>query len=342
MIEGGIFSGNHWLFLGLVVTFSGLVSWLTIALMLRFGRVGPIDQPNLRSLHRVAVPRSGGVGIFVGIVVSLVVATPPMTLWIALGALVGISLFDDFRPLPVRTRFLVQLAAAAGVTWVLMPPEWGVAGHLLSVLCVVWMTNLYNFMDGSNGLAGGMAVFGFAAYALVASVSGQFELALWSAGISAAAGGFLVFNFDPARIFMGDVGSVPLGFLAAILGLHGLWLGIWPAWFPLLVFSVFIVDATVTLCRRGLRGEKVWLPHREHYYQRLIQSGWSHRRLALAAYILMFFTAGSACLLIAARSSAQVLVITAWAMTYVLLMRAINRRAAGIPGRVMNLPDEEE
>jgi len=86
----------------------------------------------------------------------------------------------------------------------------------------------------------------------------------------------------------------------------------------------------VTLLRRGLRREKVWLAHREHYYQRLIQSGWSHRRLALAAYLLMFATAGSACLLIAAPPMVQVLVIAAWGAAYVLLMRAVDRRASGI------------
>lgn len=329
MIEAGIASENRWLVLGLVAALSALASWLVIGLMLRFGRVGPIDRPNYRSLHQVAVPRSGGVGILAGIVVGLVAAMPPMTLWIALGGLVGVSLLDDFRPLPARIRLLIQFVAAALATWTLVPPEWGVVGQVVSVLCVVWMTNLYNFMDGANGLAGGMAVFGFAGYALVASFAGQFDLAIWSACIAAAAGGFLVFNFDPARIFMGDVGSVPLGFLAAVLGLEGLRLGAWPAWFPLLVFSVFIVDATVTLLRRGLRGEKVWLAHREHYYQRLIQSGWSHRRLALNAYLLMVATAGSACLLIVTPPIAQVLVIAIWGMTYVLLMRAIDRRASG-------------
>jgi len=298
MIESELFSSNRWLFLGLLAVLSGLVSWLTIASMLRFGRVGPIDQPNHRSLHQVAVPRSGGIGILAGMLVGFLAAMPPLALWLALGGLVGVSLLDDFRSLPALFRLLIQLAAAAAVTWTMMPPGWGVAGYLFSVLCILWMSNLYNFMDGANGLAGGMAVFGFAAYALAAASAGQFDLAVWSACIAAAAAGFLVFNFDPARIFMGDVGSVPLGFLAAVLGLHGFWLGAWPAWFPLLVFSVFIVDATTTLLRRGLRGEKVWIAHREHYYQRLIQSGWSHRRLALAAYLLMFATAGGACLLL--------------------------------------------
>lgn len=330
MIEGEIFSDNQWLFLGLVVIFSGFMSWLTIFFMLRFGRVGPIDLPNHRSLHQVAVPRSGGIGILGGIAVGFAVAMPPVSLWVALGGLVGISLLDDFRPLPARVRFLTQLVAASLAAWIWVPPEWGLVGQVASVLFMVWMANLYNFMDGANGLAGGMAVFGFAAYALAASLAGQLELAVWSACIAAAAGGFLAFNFDPARIFMGDVGSVPLGFLAAVLGLRGLQLDVWPAWFPLLVFSVFIVDATVTLLRRGLRREKVWLAHREHYYQRLIQSGWSHRRLALAAYLLMFATAGSACLLIAAPPMVQVLVIAAWGAAYVLLMRAVDRRASGI------------
>ncbi len=138
-----------------------------------------------------------------------------------------------------------------------------------------------------------------------------------------------MFNFDPARIFMGDVGSVPLGFLAALFGFHGWWSGAWPAWFPPLVFSVFIVDATVTLLRRGLRGEKVWLPHREHFYQRLIQSGWSHRHLAVAAYLLMFATGSTACLALAAPPELLALLIAAWCVAYFLLLRGIDRHAPG-------------
>ena len=342
MIGAGMVADNFWWVLGLTVGSSGLVSWLTIFFMLRFGRVGPIDQPNHRSLHQVAVPRSGGIGILGGIVIGFAVAMPPMIFWIAVGGLACVSLLDDFRPLPARVRFLTQLVAAGLATWVLVPAEWGLVVQVAAVFFMVWMANLYNFMDGSNGLAGGMTVFGFAAYALAASLAGQFDLAIWSACIAAAAGGFLVFNFDPARIFMGDVGSVPLGFLAAALGLQGLQQGVWPVWFPLLVFSVFIVDATVTLLRRGLRREKVWLAHREHFYQRLIQSGWSHRRLALNAYLLMFATAGSACLLIAAPPNAQILAIVAWGAAYVLLMRVIDFQAPRISGSARDLPTERE
>jgi len=161
----------------------------------------------------------------------------------------------------------------------------------LLILAVGWITNLYNFMDGSDGLAGGMSVIGFGAYALAAGAS---PLATVSLCIAAAAGAFLVFNFHPARIFLGDVGSIPLGFLAGALGLVG-WRGdAWPLWFPLLVFAPFIADATVTLARRAARGERVWQAHREHYYQRLVRSRLGHRGTAALAYVAMGLCAAAA------------------------------------------------
>ncbi|MGH8746214.1 MAG: glycosyl transferase, partial [Burkholderiales bacterium] len=98
---------------------------------------------------------------------------------------------------------------------------------------------------------------------------------------------FLVRNFPPARIFMGDVGSVPLGFLAGALGLIGWNDGVWPLWFPLLVFAPFVCDATLTLLKRLARGERVWQAHREHYYQRLVRMGFGHRGTALIEYAVM-------------------------------------------------------
>ena len=330
MFDGNFVPGTRWLFLGAVSIASLCVSWLTIALMLRLGHVGPIDQPNHRSLHAIAVPRSGGIGILCGTLVGIVAAMPSLAFWIAFGCLVGVSLLDDFRPLPARQRFLVQVMAAVTVTWTLVPADWGVAGQVFSVLVVVWMTNLFNFMDGANGLAGGMAVFGFSAYAVAALLAGQGNLAVLSACVAGAAAGFLGVNLDPARIFMGDVGSIPLGFLAAVAGLYGVWLGAWPVWFPLLGFSVFIVDATWTLLRRAVRKEKVWVAHREHLYQRLIRSGWSHRRLALAAYLLMVATNLSACLVLAASPTVQSVLLVVWVVTYLFLIRAIDRRTPGI------------
>lgn len=321
-------SANPWLVGGILVPLSAMLSWFVIALMLHFGQFGPLDLPNHRSLHQIAVPRSGGIGILCGAMLAFLVVVPPLAFWVALGSLVGVSLLDDYRPQPARVRLAVQLFAALLAVSAFAPAKWGATHYLLAVLSVVWMTNLFNFMDGANGLAGGMTGIGFAAYAVTASLGGTIDLALFSACVAAAALGFLRFNFDPARIFMGDVGSVPLGFLAAVIGLEGFILGAWPAWFPPLVFSPFIVDATVTLMRRGWRREKVWIAHREHYYQRLIRSGWSHRRLALSAYVLMFASAVSACLLISAPLYAAWTAITAWLLAYVGLLLLIDRHTS--------------
>jgi UDP-N-acetylmuramyl pentapeptide phosphotransferase/UDP-N-acetylglucosamine-1-phosphate transferase len=112
--------------------------------------------------------------------------------------------------------------------------------------------------------------------------------------LAAAALGFLLFNFPPAKIFLGDVGSVPLGFLAGALGLQGWRDDLWPLWFPVVVFAPFIADASATLVRRALRGEKVWQAHREHYYQRLVRLGFGHRGTAYVAYALMLVCAALA------------------------------------------------
>ncbi len=146
--------------------------------------------------------------------------------------------------------------------------------------------------------------------------------------LTAAATGFLVFNFSPAKVFMGDAGSVPLGFLAGTFGLAGWQEEVWPAWFPLLVFSPFVVDASATLMKRVLRREKFWQAHREHYYQRLVRMGWSHRRLALFEYVLMVACGISALILLSAGLQLQVLGLSAWVAIYAGLMLFIDRRWA--------------
>lgn len=232
-----------------------------------------------------------------------------------------VSWIDDRRHVPIPVRFGVQIVAA--VVWVgsFDLNLWSA----IAVVSLVWMANLYNFMDGSDGLAGGMAIFGFGAYSAAAWLSGDITLSLLGSAIAAAALGFLRFNFPPARMFMGDVGSVPLGFAAGALGYQGWAQGLWPWWFPLLVFSPFVMDATLTLLRRGLRGERVWQAHREHYYQRLVRMGWSHRKTALAEYGLMFLTALSALVLTRMPAAAQLLGLVCWAGIYALLAWRIDR-----------------
>ncbi|MDD5296573.1 MAG: glycosyltransferase family 4 protein [Rhodocyclaceae bacterium] len=311
----------------LAILASGLASALIISAMLRYSHALPMDEPNHRSLHAAPVPRSGGIGIMAGASLGWAILAHDaggiaLLVLPALG-LCAFSLLDDVRGLSVIWRLVVQLLAAAFAVLNLGGPA-GIPGALLAVLAITWMTNLFNFMDGANGLAGGMALFGFGFYALAAYLAGATGLALTAACLASAAAGFLLFNFDPARIFMGDAGSIPLGFLAAVLGLAGWMKGCWPLLFPVLVFSPFIVDASVTLARRLLRREKVWHAHREHYYQRLIRMGRSHRKTALAEYALMLACGLAGLSLLGRSGTSQLLAALACLGAYALIMFRID------------------
>jgi len=247
------------------------------------------DIPNDRSLHTLPTPRVGGWGI-VPVCVVLLLALAPALWLIAVGAagLAAMSQIDDRRGLPARVRFSAHLVAVVAliVVYPAAAPWWLLAGV---GFVMVWLTNLYNFMDGADGLAGGMALFGFGAYGAAALTGPNTspDLAVAGAAVAGAALGFLLLNFHPARLFLGDAGSIPLGFLAGALGYWGWRADAWPIWFPALVFAPFIADASVTLLRRLLRGEKFWQAHREHYYQRMVRSGVGHRRTALYWYLIM-------------------------------------------------------
>lgn len=329
-----------------------------------------LDQPNHRSLHTTPTPRIGGLGVVVGVlgggavIVANLLENPPapnlqilLLLLALLSLLSGFCFIDDKRGLSAAVRLPVHLLVAllwvscilnvsflatffikvgAGDTafhFLQSAIEHALAHPLLLITLTFglgWMMNLYNFMDGANGLAGGMAVFGFGAYSAALYFSGQPALAAFALAIAASALAFLCFNFDPARIFLGDVGSISLGFLAGALGLWGWQSAAWPAWFPLLVFSPFIVDATVTLFARALRGEKVWQAHRDHAYQRLIRMGWSHQRLALSAYALMAACAASALVLRVAPSASVMAGIAFWILIYTALLGTVMWRWHGL------------
>jgi len=276
---------------------AALVTLLAITILL-FSKLGKEiqDIPNERSLHEVPIPRIGGVGLMAGVLTAWALMLMSLAWWVVLPllALFVVSLLDDKRGLPVRLRLLVHVIAAA-----LLVFGSGIAAQNILLVflvfpCVVWMTNLYNFMDGSDGLAGGMTFFGFTMYGLAALMHGDDTQAMLNFSVGAAALGFLYYNLYPAKVFMGDAGSIPLGFLAAAMGLWGWEKELWPGWFPLLVFSPFVADATVTLLKRTVRGAKITEAHREHYYQRLVQIGWGHRNVALFSYALMFAAGASA------------------------------------------------
>ncbi len=251
-----------------------------------------LDRPNERSLHQHPVPRIGGLAVLLGMAMAWLMTRNVLALstLMFIAPLIVISVFDDFKSVRPLWRLLVQFAVALWVLANLGLGAWPWGLYAGALIMLVWGANLYNFMDGSDGLAGGMTVFGFGAYAWVAVSTGHTEFAAQAATISTAALGFLLFNFAPARIFLGDAGSIPLGFLAALLGIQGVMLKIWPTWFPFLVFSPFIVDATVTLFKRALRKESLWQAHRAHYYQRLVRMGWGHKRTALVFYAAMLIS----------------------------------------------------
>jgi UDP-GlcNAc:undecaprenyl-phosphate/decaprenyl-phosphate GlcNAc-1-phosphate transferase len=272
------------------ILFSFAATMILLALFLRNKALLQIsDIPNERSLHAVPIPRFGGLAIMFGVPAGWIAAFVPAdwALLFAVMLLIAISFLDDARGMARRWRFLAHVTAAGVFVYVNIYPAVSPVICALLVVAIIWMVNLYNFMDGSDGLAGGMALFGFTFYGIGALMMGDLTFAMMNFCVAGAALGFLFYNFNPAKVFLGDGGSVPLGFLAAAMGLTGWVKGLWPFWFPIVVFSPFVVDATITITKRLFRGKKIWQPHREHYYQRLVQMGWGHKKTALAEYVLM-------------------------------------------------------
>lgn len=283
-----------------------------------------IDVPNERSLHSMPIPRFGGIAIMTGITIaSLALPTLWWVLTIAI-SLAVLSAVDDFRGLSPFIRLAGHFACSFAFSYHIL------AGCLfwqivLSALCVSWMTNLFNFMDGSDGLAGGMGLLGFLVYGICAFLLQETALFIFCMSISAACLGFLCFNFSPAKVFMGDAGSVPLGFLAAAIGIIGTLNGIWGIWLPIVVFSPFIVDATVTLMKRMLRGERLWVAHKQHYYQRLIQMGISHKRTAFLYYTTMAIC-GTGAVLAQGNILAKSIFFPFIAISYLILMALVDKK----------------
>jgi UDP-N-acetylmuramyl pentapeptide phosphotransferase/UDP-N-acetylglucosamine-1-phosphate transferase len=249
-----------------------------------------MDRPNERSMHTRPTPRIGGACLMLAVLgcCLLLVGAQVWGIVVPAAGLALVSFLDDIYNLPAGLRWFFQFLAAAGIIY-LFPPDLQFAIPL--ALAIVWVTNLYNFMDGIDGLAGGMTLFGFGFYAYAGWEAGDMTLAIMSALLAGAGLGFLLFNFPPSRIFMGDTGAIPLGFLAAVLGYYGYLRGDWAWWFPFLVFLPFLLDATVTLLRRLMRGQRIWQAHRLHFYQRMAQR-LGHRPTTLSWYAAMAVTGG--------------------------------------------------
>lgn len=265
-----------------------------------------IDRPNQRSSHSVPTPRGGGVAIVVAFLVGLLLLegggsfAATAALWGAGVGVAGVGFADDHGHIAARWRLLAHFSCAAWVIyWIGVPHlelmgsrvELGIFGVVLAALYLVWMLNLYNFMDGIDGIAGVEALTVGAGGALVYWVAGMplSNDAALPLLLAAAALGFLVWNFPPAKIFMGDAGSGFLGLMLAALSLHAAVAHPVLLWCWLVLLGVFIVDATMTLIRRLLRRERVYEAHRSHAYQHASREFRAHRPVTLAVVAINLF-----------------------------------------------------
>lgn len=259
-----------------------------------------IDIPNSRSSHSTPTPRGGGVAIVLTFLLGCPVLafydtismSVAFTLIIAAGGVALLGFLDDHGHVAARWRLLGHFSAAILCVYSLggLPPmfffgfkiDLGWAGALAAVLYLVWMLNLYNFMDGIDGLASVEAVCASCGAAIIFWLLGYHDLVWPPLLLSATVMGFLYWNFPPARIFMGDAGSGFLGVVLGFLSLISAWSDSKFLWVWLILLGVFIVDATLTLFRRFLRGEKVYEAHRSHAYQFAARYFNSHRVVTLA------------------------------------------------------------
>lgn len=284
------------------------VSFFLTAALRRYALArGLLDIPNARSSHGIPTPRGGGVAIVLTFLLmllplwSLELISP--SLFMALmGAGAGVAVIgflDDHGHIAARWRLLGHfLAAGWALYWLGGMPvlpvfgisvDLGVLGTLGGLLYLVWMLNLYNFMDGIDGIAGVQAVTTCLSACLLYVLAGH-PSELWVPLLLAlAACGFLYWNFPPARIFMGDAGSGFLGIVLGVLSLHAASFGGELFWCWLVLLGVFVVDATATLLRRLLRGDRVYEAHRTHAYQYASRHYGRHLPVTLAIGLMNLF-----------------------------------------------------
>jgi UDP-N-acetylmuramyl pentapeptide phosphotransferase/UDP-N-acetylglucosamine-1-phosphate transferase len=286
--------GSPWA-VGLALVVVALASWAGTGIVLRLLTAWRVyDEPNHRSSHTQAKPRGGGLAIVPVLLVAWVAAAisdsqHDMGFWLLVtGALLlaAISWADDVRPRPASLRFGVQVAAVALGIWFLRPEMLVFQGLLplpadraAAALLWLWFINLFNFMDGIDGITAVETVTISGGLATIAALIFGWSLDTFIAAVPAAAAlGFLYWNWAPSRIFLGDVGSVPLGYLLGWFLIIFAANGFWEA--ALILPLYYLADASLTLAKRALRRERLWQAHREHFYQRAVQRGFSHAAVA--------------------------------------------------------------
>lgn len=260
--------------------------------------IGLMDLPNERSSHVAPTPRGGGLAIVVAVATGMLGLTwgctqrdAVVTYLCAAGLIAAVSLADDVFRLSAVVRFGAQVLAAAVVVWrvgywttISVPFFSGVTlggtGAIVTMLWIVGVTNAYNFMDGIDGIAGTQAVIAGLGWAVFGILAADHLIMLLGAAVAAASAGFLIYNWQPASIFMGDVGSAFLGFTFATIPLLSdrSEAAVWPA---ILLVWPFLFDSAFTVLRRLRSRENVFAAHRSHLYQRLTLTGKSHSSVAI-------------------------------------------------------------
>lgn len=259
-----------------------------------------LDLPEARRSHASPTPRGGGLALVLAMMLAWLAWPDALSGWwhpmLAVLTMGLIGWLDDRRPLPAGLRFAAQLlvaigllASVGGIRLVVVfgvPIELPWLWTMLGLVGVVWLINLYNFMDGSDGMAAGQGLWAGLVTAFVFQLGGESMLAAFALALAGAWGGFLFWNRPPAGIFMGDVGSLALGAGIAACAVLGAVTGSVSIWVSFMISSLFVVDATATLLARVVRGERWYTPHRQHAYQRLLDLGWSHGQV-LGLYLLI-------------------------------------------------------
>ncbi|EKD55047.1 MAG: hypothetical protein ACD_60C00028G0044 [uncultured bacterium] len=259
-----------------------------------------LDIPNERSSHRIPTPRGGGIAIVLSFLISLtglyLAGWIDANFTVALiggGLIIAITGYcDDIYSLKARSRILLHILAAMwalywlggfpvldiGIEKITLPHM----GYLLALITIIWCTNFYNFMDGIDGLAGSEGIFVALASGIALSLMGAFHLSIVMYLLTASILGFTVWNWPPAKIFLGDVGSGFLGFVFAVIALHTANQQLLSVFFWLTLSGIFLWDATFTLLYRALRGKRWYEAHREHAYQHLIALGANHKQVTIS------------------------------------------------------------
>lgn len=299
---------SAWLLLLSLLATAAATTAATLYVIRVLKRRAILDRPNERSSHTVPTPRGGGWGVTPVVLIAwigLAFLEPADTDFVPMltssaAILAAVCWWDDLRDLPALVRFFVQiLAVSVGLSALSSDalvfqdlfPLW--LDRFAAGFAWLWFLNLFNFMDGIDGITGTELATVGAALATTILLSGLTPgLAPYALVLAGAGLGFLVWNWHPAKVFLGDVGSVPLGYLTGWLLIASAAAGLW---LPALILPLYyLADATITICRRLLRGEKIWRPHREHFYQQAVRKGLNHAQAVGQILVCNLVLAGAA------------------------------------------------